>query len=331
MSSRGRSAAFTLLALLASTALAPAAAWAHAGHGALTLEEAASRWSWEPTALAPLAVFAAVYAWGVRRLWRQAGTGRVIGRGRAAAFAAGCLSLIVALASPLDAFADELFSVHMVQHEVLMLLAAPLVVLGRPLVATLWALPRGARERAGGWGRQPWIAGAWRAVSSPLAAFALYAMALWLWHLPALYQAAVANDGVHALQHASFFLTSALFWWALAEGRYGRLGYGAGVFYVFATAVHSGILGALLTLAPRLVYPIYGPRAARWGVPPLADQQIGGLLMWIPAGVVLLLFGLALFAAWIGESERRVRRLEAERAAAFAAGEPWPAAPGGTR
>src|SRR6185437_3045959 len=96
-----------------------------------------------------------------------------------------------------------------------------------------------------------------------------------------------------------------------------RLGYGAGVFYVFATALHGGVLGALLTLAPRLVYPIYGPRAARWCVAPLADQQVGGLLMWIPAGALLLVIGLALVAAWVGESERRVRRLEAERAAVW--------------
>jgi putative membrane protein len=306
-----------LSALAAPGAIAllsvPAAAWAHAGHAELSLGEAARHWSWQPTAVLPLAAAAAVYALGLRRLWRQAPASRAIGRGRAAAFAAGVLCLLAALASPLDAFADELFSIHMVQHEVLMLLAAPLFVLGRPLVAGLWALPRSARERLGAWSRRPWPAAASGVLGSPFAAFAAYGLALWVWHLPGLYQAAVADDRVHALQHASFFLASALFWWTLAEGRHGRHGYGAGVFFVFATAVHSGILGAMLTLAPRLVYPIYGPRAARWGIDPLADEQVGGLLMWIPAGLVLLLCGLALLAAWIGESGRRVERLEALR------------------
>lgn len=305
--------------LAAALLSVPAAAWAHAGHAELSLGEAARHWSWEPTALVPVALAAWLYARGVRRLWRQAGVGRAIGRARAAAFAAGCLALVLALASPIDALADQLFSIHMAQHELLMLVAAPLVVLGRPLAAFLWALPRPARERLGAWAERPAVAITWRRLSSPLAAFALSALALWVWHLPALYQAAVLDDAVHALQHASFFFTSALFWWAVAEGRAGRLGYGAGVFYVFATALHGGVLGALLTLAPRLVYPIYGPRAARWGVAPLADQQVGGLLMWIPAGALLLVIGLALVAAWVGESERRVRRLEAERAAVWKA------------
>jgi mono/diheme cytochrome c family protein len=105
--------------------------------------------------------------------------------------------------------------------------------------------------------------------------------------------------------HVCFLLTACLFWWALIHGRYGRLGYGAAVLFVFATAVHSGALGALMTFAPRAWYPLYAHRSAAAGHDPLQDQQLAGLIMWIPFGVVFLVLALALFAAWLGESERR--------------------------
>jgi putative membrane protein len=105
-------------------------------------------------------------------------------------------------------------------------------------------------------------------------------------------------------------VTAALFWWALLHGRYGRAGYGVGVFYVFATAIHTGALGALLTFAPRVLYPLYAARAAHMHVDALEDQQLGGLLMWVPFGVVLVVAGLAMFLAWLGESERRARIAE---------------------
>jgi cytochrome c2 len=111
---------------------------------------------------------------------------------------------------------------------------------------------------------------------------------------------------VHALQHTSFLAAACLFWWALVHGRYGRLAYGMSVLYVFATTVYSGVLGALVTFAPRLWYPIYVRRTSQWGLSPLEDQQLAGLLMWVPSGVIFIVLGLALFAAWLGEAERRV-------------------------
>jgi putative membrane protein len=126
---------------------------------------------------------------------------------------------------------------------------------------------------------------------------------VWLWHAPALYEAAVRHEGVHAFQHATFVGTAALFWSGLIYGRYGRAGYGASVFYVFTTLVHTGLLGAVFTLAPSAIYPLYAARTPD----ALGDQQIAGLVMWVPAGVVLTLTGLALFAAWLGDAERRAR------------------------
>jgi hypothetical protein len=135
----------------------------------------------------------------------------------------------------------------------------------------------------------------------------LHAVALWIWHVPSLYEAALERESIHALEHACFFVTAALFWWGLTRGRYGRLGYGAAVVYVFATAMHSGLLGAALTVSPRLWYPIYARSTSAWGLSPIEDQQLAGLIMWIPAGVIFAGVGLAFFAAWLNESGRRAR------------------------
>jgi putative membrane protein len=132
----------------------------------------------------------------------------------------------------------------MVQHEVLMLIAAPLVVLGRPFVAFIWALPIEWRRGAGSIIKGSWLQGVWNAVTNPLVAWAAHGVALWIWHLPALFQATLASDFVHTLQHMSFLGSALLFWWALIRGRQGLMGYGAAVLYVFSTAMHSGLLGA---------------------------------------------------------------------------------------
>jgi len=283
----------------------------HGGHH-LDAGTVLSWWTWEPYTVFLLALSAGLYAAGLARLWRRAGVGRGIRPWQAACFAAGWLALVAALLSPVDALGGILFSAHMAQHELLILVAAPLMVLGRPLAPMLWALPAPARETAGRWSQAPAFATGWRRLTAPLAVFLLHGLALWIWHLPSLYQATLGNDFIHALQHLSFFLSSALFWWALIHGRFGRLGYGAAVLYVFLTSLHSGVLGALLTFAPRLWYPIYAARTSRWGLSPLEDQQLAGLIMWIPAGVLFIVLGLGLFAAWLGEAERRVAHTRSE-------------------
>jgi putative membrane protein len=271
-----------------------------------------------PAALDPLAVFslglvAWLYARGLAEIWRRARGRKGIQGWEAACFGAGWLVLALGVASPLHPWGELLFSAHMAQHEILILVAAPLLVLGRPLVAFLWAFPSGARERVGEWAASRPVTAVWRAITGPLAVFLIHGLALWIWHAPALYQAALEREAVHLLQHASFFGTAALFWWSLIHGRYGRMGYGVAVFYVFATAIHSGVLGALLTFAPRLWYPIYAERAAVWGLSPLEDQQLAGLIMWVPSGALFAAVGLGFFAAWLGEAERRAAMGETER------------------
>jgi len=284
----------------------------HAGERHLDASTVFQWWTWDPAVLVLLAVSGTLYAIGVDRLWQRAGVDQGIRRWEAACFAAGWLALFTALISPLDALGGILFSAHMAQHEVLILIAAPLLVLGRPLAPFLWALPKDGRETAGRWVQAPPVARTWRLLTAPLSVWAIHGVALWVWHLPGLYQATLDDDFIHALQHLSFFGSAALFWWALIHGRFGRLGYGAAVLWVFTTSMHSGVLGALLTFAPRLWYPIYEARTSQWGLSALEDQQLAGLIMWIPAGVLFVVLGLALFAAWLGEAERRVAHTQSE-------------------
>lgn len=289
---------------LAIALLFPVAAAAHEGHEHAAALDAADVWR-IITAVSLLAV-AMLYALGLRRLRRSEGGRHAVRAWQAAAFMAGCASAAIALLSVLDRWSDILFSAHMAQHEILMLVSAPLMVIGRPFIVTLWAFPRNARASLAGIVRTPALVRAWERISGPLTVLVLHAVVLWAWHVPALFELALHDESIHAFQHLGFFLTAALFWWALIHGRYGRLGYGVGVLYVFATAMHTEILGALLTFGSRVWYPTHAARTAAAHLSPVEDQQLAGVLMWIPFGVVFLLAGLALFAAWLGEVERRV-------------------------
>jgi putative membrane protein len=263
-------------------------------------------WSWDPLMSVSLALYGGLYARGLARLWRTPGGRRTVRPWQAAAFGFGLLTLVIALLSPLDVLSDLLFSAHMTQHELLMVVAAPLMVLGRPFVVMLWALPQERRQRFTRWTRTPPAVRAWHGATGPLTVWVVHAVALWVWHVPVLYEAAVRNDAVHIVQHLSFFGTAALFWWAIVHGRYGRIGYGVAVLFVFTTALHSGALGALFTFGSQVMYPLYAGRSAALGVDALDDQQLAGLIMWIPFSLTFLIVGLALFAAWLGESDRRL-------------------------
>lgn len=267
-------------------------------------------WARDPFIIVGLALTAWLYWRGLSRVWRESGRGRERRKWEAWAFAGGWLALFVALVSPLHPWGEVLFSAHMTQHEVLMLVAAPLLVLGRPLVPFIWSLPPKWRASVGRFGKRKSVQRVWHAVTNPLAAWVIHAVALWMWHIPALFQATLTSDLVHTLQHLSFLGSALLFWWALIHGRRGLMGYGAAVLYMFTTSVHSGALGALLTFAHTVWYPAYEKTTTSWGLTPLEDQQLGGLIMWVPAGLVYLVAGLALMAGWMQESERRVARRE---------------------
>ncbi len=253
-----------------------------------------------------LGLLAVVYAIGVARLWGTAGRGQGVRSFETVAFACGWLALAVALLPPLDEWSDEWLAAHMIQHELLMVVAAPLLAAAAPGIAMVWALPSPARRRVLEWVRRPPLTTTWTVLTAPLAVFVLHGLALWTWHLPSLYDYALQHESVHVLEHACFFGSAALFWWGIAHGRYGRVGYGVAVLYVFATMVHAGVLGALLTFSPRVWYAPYAAQHSA-GLTPLEDQQLAGLLMWIPAGLVTVGGGLILFAAWLRQSDRATR------------------------
>ena len=290
------------LAIALAVMASPATAWAHAG-SPLQPHDVWSAWTLSLPITIPLAATLLLYAIGMRALWSRAGNGRGVSAWRAAAFVAGWLALVVALVSPLHALGEVLFSAHMAQHELLMTIAAPLLVLGRPLVPALFALPPGARRGASGWTQSPAFRTVWSRLTRPGTAWLLHAIAIWGWHLPRLYEATLQNDLVHTLQHLSFLGTALLFWWTVLHPAWS--GRGPAMLSLFTTMLHTGALGAILTVSSAVWYPAYAGTTRGWGLTPLEDQQLGGLIMWIPGGAAYLIAALALLGSSLRESERR--------------------------
>jgi cytochrome c oxidase assembly factor CtaG len=259
----------------------------------------AGGWRMEGWIAVVLAIAALAYARGAIALRRRAGEARGLGAGHVAAFAAGWMATLTALAPPLDPLAARYFSLHMVQHELLMVVAAPLLALGRPFVAWSWAAPRTAQAVHRAFARPP-LATAWRCATAPLGAWVLHAAALWLWHAPPLFEAALARPLLHELQHATFFGTALLFWWSILGPRAAARAGGA-VIALFTTMLHTGVLGALLALSTRAWYPAY----AVLGDDALRDQQLGGLLMWVPGSIAYLAAALWLAARLLGTDAAR--------------------------
>jgi putative membrane protein len=265
-------------------------------------------WIWNPFITLPLALGALWYGTGTRALWRASRRGRGVRDWEVACFATGWLVLTLALVSPLHPLGEVLFSAHMVQHELMMVVAAPLLVLGRPLVPFVWAVPQSWRKSAGDLTRRPWLRRCWATVTRPSMAWALHAAAIWAWHAPALYDATLDNAFIHTLQHVSFLFTALLFWWSVLRGA--RVSRGVAVASVFTTMLHTSALGVILAFTNSMWYPAYAATTAVWGMTPIEDQQLGGLVMWIPGGVSYLIATLFLVAGWMKESESRAQMRE---------------------
>lgn len=200
-----------LAAALAVVCAAPAGAHVLDGMDALS-------WSYEPEVVLPLCILGGVWVMGLLRLAGRARSGAATVSWPNLAFAAGWLVLALALVSPLHAAGERSFLAHMAEHELLMLAAAPLLALSRPAGILLWGLPRVWRKRVAGLGRARSLRLGWRAATHPAVATTIHGGLLWLWHLPALFDAALASKTVHLAQHASFFGSAVLFWWALFRG-----------------------------------------------------------------------------------------------------------------
>lgn len=296
------------LVLLLAAGAGPAAAH---GSSPMPIQPGALRqaWSFDPLAVASLLVAHWAYGRGVLRLWARAGRGRGIGRLSVVSFALGETALVAALVSPLDQLGGTLLSAHMAQHGVLVAVAPPLLLLGQPGAAFTWALPAG-------WSRGGLAAAAWRPLarfgrflSRPLPAVVLHGLSLWGWHAPGLFNAAIEHEWLHRLEHAAFFGTGLLFWRAVLDARSGRR-IGPALGAAFATLVHGGFLGALITLAPFPLYAWYVGRAELWGTTALDDQQLAGFLMWVPMGVVYFGACLLLASRLLAPEDRRGGRVK---------------------
>ena len=251
----------------------------------------------------PFAISILVYACGAGRL-RSRRVARTAHKWYAAAFVAGCVVIAVALLSPLHEMSEQLFAAHMVQHELLMVVAAPLLVLGRPALTMLWGLPKPVRLSVGAvLSSRAWRF-VWRMLSRPFHAWLIQAVVICVWHVPAFFQAALRSDAVHAMQHASFLGSALLFWWVvLFPRRQERLG--ISIVYLFATALHSGVLGALISVSRTVWYPAYSG-AMPWTLTPIQDQQLAGMVMWIPASMAYLGAALVVLSQWLRRAEWNV-------------------------
>lgn len=269
---------------------------AHEGR-ALRPHDLAGAWNLDPVLLIGFAVVIGAYVRG----WRQLGDGD----GRRRAFVGAMAALLVALVSPLEALSGVLVSAHMVQHVLIIVVAAPLLARSAPGSALLRGLPGGIRR----WNRTLRLglgldASRLRRARSPVVRWLAYVAVLWLWHASVLYGAAVEHEAVHVLEHATFLATATLVWSAVLGPARVRVAPGLALLCVFTLALQTVFLSALLTFARTPWYDAYVQHAPAWGVDALQDQQLAGAVMWVPAGLIHAAIGVALLAHWLRDLDR---------------------------
>lgn len=251
-----------------------------------------SAWDWKLSVVIGCAALIAVYAWAVRFRFSQ----------KAAAWLTGVLLIFLALVSPLDELAGKyLFSVHMAKHILFVLVVPALLLIG---------LPAGPVERMLHY--RP-VAVAEQFLSTPALAWTAGIGAMAFWHIPLLFNAALSNEPLHIVEHLSLLVGGTIFWWPiltpLPDARLQPVPQGAA--YLFISCLACTGLGVLITFTPKLLYSAYSQPVdaygilpiirERWGISPAMDQQIGGLLMWVPGCLVYLTAIMAMFARWYGE------------------------------
>lgn len=266
---------------------------AHAGQG-LEPHDVWTAWTFDPLVVAALAGTALAY----RRGWRE-GPDRATHR---AAFWGGIVAIAVALVSPIDAMSGVLVSAHMVQHVLLILVAAPLLAVSAPGGALLRGTPQVVRvvtrttRRAVGLDAERLAR-----LRSPIARWLLYVVTLWLWHASVVYGLAVQHEPIHVLEHATFLASASLVWSAILGPLRVRVTRGLGLLGVFTLGLQGIFLSVLLTFAREPYYAEHIVAPAAWGLGPLADQQLAGVLMWIPAGFIHTGIALFLLVSWLRE------------------------------
>jgi len=278
-----------VLGLLAASS--PAVA--HADHDHST----APGWTLDPWVTLPLVCVLLVFLIG---RWRLAQRSK-LPRSRTWLFLGGWLVLTAALISPLHEGGEQSFTLHMIEHELIMLVATLLLATASAGGVLAWGLPGPLRTALGGHWRMP-LAALWRRLTEPVTATILQALVMWAWHAPALFNRALTSQGWHIAQHLSFILASLIFWRAMLDVRRG--GYLVSALCLFLTSLVEGVLGALMALSVSPWYPAYAAMGMSGiGLDPVSDQQLAGLVMWIPGGLVHGAAALAFLYRWLSMNE----------------------------
>jgi putative membrane protein len=283
-------------------------------------------WTLDPLLLVPLLAIGVAYAIGYRRFSGLPHADQSY-RLHNALFIVGYTALLIALISPLHSVGEEYFSVHMVQHLLLSVVAPPLLLLSSSMPVLLWALPRQDRAALGRLVTRPGpIRSALRTATKPLVALALFVATQWVWHQPVAYDWALTNTWAHYFEHISFFLTAVLFWWPVigAPPLPSPLNYPMRIGYTFLAWLPNSLLGAGISLSRGPLYPFYVESARATGNDPSFDQQLAGLIMWVPGDVLFVSILFLLVVAYMqheqAQEERIDRELDARDARARAAG-----------
>lgn len=279
-------------------------------------------WNLDLQYLIPLALVAYLYARGLSRWDNRT---RDHAPWRIASFYGGLLLLALIYESPLDRLGEHHFSMHMIQHNIAMMLVPPLIYLGAPATPVLKGMPRSFRKRfVAPFLRSPITRATWGFLTHPIIAILLFASSQWIWHMwPGLYDLALRNDPVHDIQHITFFAVAMIFWWNIIDPKPRRSrisSMGIRIVYFYGAMVPKHFLAAFITFADHVFYPTY--ERVRLFLPgtPLEDQQMAGLLMWVPFGEMLnLTVAGVLFAIWWRHSDQAQREEERARDAEAAA------------
>jgi len=258
----------------------------------------ALNWNFAPSILVMLISQAVLYGYLIRVARSDGRWGIDVRRSHVITFALGLILIFVALVTPIDSLSNEaLFSAHMVQHILLMLLAPACLLLGTPgyWIRTLYDLPVLKRLLP--------------IVTHPLVTLIAFNAIMWIWHVPSLYEGALRNPNLHIVEHMMFLVAGVLLWLPVIHdvppGHV--LSYPARMAYLFACMVSSSILGAIFTFAPTIAFPFYGNAPLAFGLTPMTDQQLAGLIMWVPGSGVFFVAILLVFAAWLNSEDRKGR------------------------
>jgi putative copper resistance protein D len=274
-------------------------------------------WSFEPLVLLPLLGVGIAWLVAVRRV-NAAHPATPVPRSRTAFFLGGLLAIAFALQSGIERYDTALFSIHMVQHVLLILVAAPLIALAAPITLTLRAAQPDIRRR---WILPVLHSRPVRWLSHPVVAWVLFAAVMWGAHFSPLFDAALENPWIHDFEHLLFLTVALLFWWP-AIGRDPapwRMPHPARGMYVFLQMPQNTFLAVVILFASAPLYQHYATLSRPWGPSPLVDQQIAGSIMWLAGDVIFIAAIVAIVASWMRFEERETARTDRKAAAELAA------------